>query len=182
MKSEPKRFRLEEFELEEKYLSRKHSSGLILERIENGKYYFSEGEGALYVYKTDFNKDDKNELDYINSIEDLGWEYICRSRDNYYFRRKEEDNLDETKFLSNKEKYQIYHNRIKKHIFEFIPIYIITVITASILIYNLIESKITSFIVVVITDIIITLAWMLVVLDGTSTMAKMKILIENEKE
>lgn len=180
MKTEKRRFRLEEFELEEKYLTKKHNNGFELESIKNGKYVFNECEKNNYIYKSDFNEEDINELDYINSIEDLGWEYVCRYRDNYYFRRINDGKGDYSKFLTNKQKFDIYKSRIKRHIFEFIPIYIITIVTASILCYKLIDESAISFLVAIILDILITISWCIIALNGVFTMAKMDVLIEND--
>ena len=76
-----------EYELETNWLSQKASEGFYLTRKSGDTYYFEKGSPEEYTYRIDFQII-KNPVEYLNKFKSSGWEYVCSSKNDHYFRRQ----------------------------------------------------------------------------------------------
>jgi len=80
-------FSLADFEEEQEFLMKHHREGWKLISF-NRKYEFEKCSPEEYCYQLDFNPEQKGEEDYIQMFVDCGWEFICKFREWYYFRKQ----------------------------------------------------------------------------------------------
>lgn len=76
-----------EYELQTSWLSQKTSEGFYLTRKKGDTYYFAKDKPDEYTYRIDFQII-KDPADYLNAFKKDGWEYVCSSKNDHYFRRQ----------------------------------------------------------------------------------------------
>ena len=82
-------FGLADFLDEQKFLEEQHSNGWKFKKFQwLRKYTFEKVEPEDYVYRLDYNEENKDETDYLQMFDDCGWEYIMKYQTWYYFRKK----------------------------------------------------------------------------------------------
>lgn len=75
-----------DFREEQAYLELKHRQGKAFVGVHNFKYTFKPASRMDMVYVRDYKEDDIFVDDYISMYEESGWEFVYRTKENYYFR------------------------------------------------------------------------------------------------
>lgn len=98
-------FGLADFLDEQKFLEEQHSNGWKFKKFQwLRKYTFEKVEPEDYVYRLDYNEENKDETDYLQMFDDCGWEYIMKYQTWYYFRKKKSYiNQSDNEIFSNRD-------------------------------------------------------------------------------
>ncbi|WP_028044496.1 DUF2812 domain-containing protein [Candidatus Stoquefichus massiliensis] len=82
-------FGLADFLEEQRFLEEQHKQGWKFIKFEAPrKYTFEKCEHEDYIYRLDYNEEEKDEEAYLQIFQDCGWEYLMKYQTWYYFRKK----------------------------------------------------------------------------------------------
>lgn len=131
MKKQFKWFTIFEYEKEQAYLRRMHSSGWKFVRVSGlGMYHFEKCAPRDVVYQLDYNKDGLAHKDeYLKMFNDCGWEYIQDYVGYSYFRKAvEAGGTAEEIFCDEESKFQMMQRVMKGRMTPLLIIFFLTLL------------------------------------------------------